>query len=157
MTLAKEDFKFAAAHFTLFGAGHAELLHGHNYHVAVELEGRALDEEGMLANFVETKKAIRAACARLDDRTLIPRDSRHLEIDERDGHVEVRFRERRYVFPAADVILLDEPNTSIEVFARRLWRELVAVLDLSAIDRLGVSVSETAGQSCWFRASVAKR
>ena len=32
--LAKEDFKFSVAHFTIFGPGHAEPLHGHNYNVA---------------------------------------------------------------------------------------------------------------------------
>src|ERR1700733_13558481 len=31
MVLAKEDFKFSSAHFTLFADGSAELLHGHNY------------------------------------------------------------------------------------------------------------------------------
>ena len=33
--LAKQDFKFSAAHFTLFPDGTAELLHGHNFQVAV--------------------------------------------------------------------------------------------------------------------------
>lgn len=154
LVLAKEDFKFAAAHFTLFGAEHAELLHGHNYHVAVELIGRQLDDEGLLASFVDTKRAIRSACAALDDRTLIPTGSPHLRIRKiEDDHLEVRFQNRRYVLPAHDVVLLDECNTSIEVLARRIWHTLVADLDLSALDSLGVSVSETAGQSCWFRAA----
>ncbi|MCG8456817.1 MAG: 6-carboxytetrahydropterin synthase [Holophagales bacterium] len=154
LVLAKEDFKFAAAHFTLFGPEEAELLHGHNYHVAVELTGPSLDEEGMLASFVETKRAIRAACARLDDRTLVPRNSPHLEIRQVEDHVEVRFRDRCYRLPAGDVVMLDEINSSIEILARRLWRELVVKVDFSALDSLGVSVSETAGQSCWYRAPI---
>lgn len=152
LELAKEDFKFSCAHFTLFGADEAELLHGHNYQVAVEVVGRQLDEEGMLVSFVEIKNAVRAACRRLDSLTLIPAHSRHLEIAESAGGVEVRFADRRYVFPEKDVLLLPIANTSVELFARMLWQELVATFPASAFDALGVRVAETAGQSCWFRA-----
>ncbi|MEL7062069.1 MAG: hypothetical protein AAGN46_18725, partial [Acidobacteriota bacterium] len=56
--------------------------------------------------------------------------------------------------PTDDVLLLDLGNTSIEAFARHLWRELTAVVDLRHLDALGVEVGETAGQSCWYRAPV---
>jgi 6-pyruvoyl-tetrahydropterin synthase len=46
--LAKEDFKFSAAHFTLFGPDAAERLHGHNYRVTVAVEGEELDARGLL-------------------------------------------------------------------------------------------------------------
>jgi len=152
LELAKEDFKFSCAHFTLFGAEEAELLHGHNYQVAVEVVGRQLDEEGMLVSFVEIKNAVRAACRRLDSLTLIPAHSRHLEIAESDGGIEVRFAGRRYVFPEQDVLLLPVANTSVELFARMLWQELVASVQTRSFEALGVRVAETAGQSCWFRA-----
>ena len=68
IVLAKEDFKFSAAHFTLFPGGRAELLHGHNYRVRVELAGSELDEEGQgsspvldrLLAFVACRAAIKA-------------------------------------------------------------------------------------------------
>lgn len=154
LELAKEDFKFSCAHFTLFGATEAELLHGHNYQVAVEVVGKRLDEEGMLASFLEVKNAIRAACRRLDSRTLIPALSHHLEIAEQPGGIEVRFHDRLYVFPEQDVLLLPIANTSVELFARMLWQELIAVAHTKGLDALGVRVAETAGQSCWFRAPV---
>lgn len=152
LELAKEDFKFSCAHFTLFGAANAELLHGHNYQVAVEVVGRRLDEEGMLVSFVEIKTAVRAACRRLDSLTLIPAHSRHLEIAERGAGIEVRFGDRLYVFPEKDVLLLPVANTSVELFARMLWQELVAAVPTAGFEALGVRVAETAGQSCWFRA-----
>lgn len=152
LELAKEDFKFSCAHFTLFSADEAELLHGHNYQVAVEIVGQNLDEEGMLASFLEVKSAIRAACRRLDSLTLIPAESRHLDIEERPGEVEVRYAERRYLFPAADVLLLPITNTSVELFARMLWQELLPAATGKGFTALGVRVAETAGQSCWFRA-----
>jgi len=152
LELAKEDFKFSCAHFTLFGAEEAELLHGHNYQVAVEIVGKNLDEEGMLASFNEVKGAVRAACRRLDSLTLIPAASRHLQITEQPGEVEVRYGARRYVFPERDVLLLPVANTSVELFARMLWQELVVAVRGKGFDSLGVRVAETAGQSCWFRA-----
>lgn len=154
LELAKEDFKFSCAHFTLFGPHEAELLHGHNYQVAVEIVGRHLDHEGMLASFLEVKTAIRAACRRLDSLTLIPALSHHLQIGESPGGVEVRFHDRRYVFPEKDVLLLPIANTSVELFARMLWQELVAKVPTHNLEALGVRVAETAGQSCWFRAPV---
>ena len=154
LRLAKEDFKFSAAHFTLFGADEAELLHGHNYHVEVEMVGHELDEEGLLISFVDAKKVIRAACARLDDQTLIPVRSQHLKITRADGEVEVRFGSRRYVLPEQDTLLLDEVNTTVELFARMIWDDIVRDLDCRRLAALAVSVAETAGQACWYRAPV---
>ncbi len=154
LVLAKPDFKFSASHFTIFGAEEAELFHGHNYRVEVELGGRSLDGEEMLADVARVKRAIRAACARLDERTLIPAESPHLRIaEERDG-VEVVYGDRVYRLPAADVVLLPLKNISIEALARMLWQELAAELaaELEPIEVLGVGVSETVGQGCWYRA-----
>src|SRR3954471_13431824 len=89
--LAKEDFKFSAAHFTLFGDGRAELLHGHNYRVRVELAGGDLDGEGLLVDIESFKRALRALCARLDSRMLIPGESRRLSWAREGGSVELLF------------------------------------------------------------------
>src|SRR5262249_36641926 len=66
MVLAKEDFKFAAAHFTLLPGGAAELLHGHNYRVRVALTGGELDGDGLLVDLERFKRALRALCRRFD-------------------------------------------------------------------------------------------
>ncbi len=155
LVLAKQDFKFSCAHFLVFDSDNAELLHGHNYQVSVELHGHSLNEEGLLADMARAKARIRRACARLDNRTLVPVRNRHLTVVRGDDHVEIRFRERCYRFPMADVVLLDQINTSVEVLARMLWRELVEGLDEPGVEELGVSVSQTSGQSCWYRAAVA--
>lgn len=154
LELAKEDFKFSSAHFTVFAADDAELLHGHNYQVRVELTGRRLDEEGMLASFVVVKKAIRAICERLDSRTLIPTGNRHLEIAEDGDGVTVRFGERRYRVPLSDVEVLPIENTSIELMARMFWHELLPVLEGTYVESFGVHVAETKGQGCWYHAPI---
>src|SRR5436305_7829019 len=152
MLLAKEDFKFSAAHFTLLPDGRAELLHGHNYRVQVALAGGGLDAEGLLVDIETFKKELRRECARLDSRTLLPAESGRLDWTREGDAVEVRCGERSYRFPADDILLLPLVNTSIELLARMLWRHLAPHLAGSRVATLGVSVEESAGQSCWSEA-----
>lgn len=150
IVLAKEDFKFSAAHFTLFPGGHAELLHGHNYRVQAELAGGGLNEEGLLVDIDAFKKRLRAICAGLDSRTLLPGDSPRLDWRQDGASIEVRCGERVYRFPADDTLVLPLVNTSMELLARMIWQDLAASLEGSKLDTLAVSVEETSGQRCWY-------
>jgi len=152
LTLGKEDFKFSAAHFTLFADGKGELLHGHNYRMTVELRGPALDGMGLLADIAAVKDRIRAVCARLDEHTLIPEQSELLDLRHEGDSVEVRFGERAYRLPQDDVTLLPLINVTIELLARMLWDELAPTLDGSDLRALAVAVEETAGQRCRYEA-----
>ena len=154
VVLAKEDFKFSAAHFTLFGDGRAELLHGHNSRVRVELAGGDLDGEGLLVDIESFKRALRALCAGLDSRTLIPGESARLQWAREGDAVAVRFGERDYRFPAADTLVLPLANTSIELLARMLWHGLAPHLAGTRVEALAVSVEETAGQECWYEEEI---
>ncbi|HEX4963401.1 MAG TPA: 6-carboxytetrahydropterin synthase [Thermoanaerobaculia bacterium] len=154
MVLAKEDFKFSSAHFTLFADGGAELLHGHNYRVRVEVSGAGLDGEGLLLDIDRFKRALRALCARLDSRTLIPGESSRLVWSRQGESVEVRCGEREYRFPAADTLVLPLPNTSIELLARMFWHDLAPYLAGTPVAELAVSVEESAGQRCWYEAAI---
>ena len=150
MVLAKEDFKFSAAHFTLFGDGRAELLHGHNYRVRVELAGGDLDGEGLLVDIERFKRALRAPLRRAGQPHADPGREPAAEWTREGEAVEVRFGERTYRFPAADTLVLPLANTSIELLARMFWNDLAPHLAGSRVDTLAVSVEETAGQECWY-------
>jgi 6-pyruvoyltetrahydropterin/6-carboxytetrahydropterin synthase len=155
LVLAKEDFKFSSAHFTLFSDSRAELLHGHNYRVALELAGSELDRWGLLADIEGVKETVRGLCKRLDSRTLVPAESPGLIWTREEGEVEVRFGSRRYRFPADDVLALPLANTSIELLAHLFWDELAGYLrgiSGTRIEALAVSVEETAGQRCVYEA-----
>ncbi|MCB1008407.1 MAG: 6-carboxytetrahydropterin synthase [Acidobacteria bacterium] len=152
LRLAKRDFKFSIAHFTLFGPMEAEPLHGHNYRVTVEVEGRELDEAGLLADCGDLKRRIRALCAELDDRVVVPKESEWLQVIDGDEAVEVRFAERVYRLPAAEVVRLPIANTSMELLARFFWEALAASLPTDRIRELSVEIAETEGQSCAYRA-----
>jgi 6-pyruvoyltetrahydropterin/6-carboxytetrahydropterin synthase len=152
--LAKEDFKFSSAHFTLFADAPAELLHGHNYRVEIELEGEQLDEAGLLLDIAAVKRRVRERCARLDERTLLPEKNPAVQIRESAGQVEVRFEGRSYALPARDTLRLPVLNVSMELLARLLWEEIAEVLRGSRVEVMTLCLHETAGQSCSYRAEL---
>lgn len=157
LVLAKEDFKFSVAHFTLFSATHAELFHGHNYQVALELTGREVDEWGLLADVDVVKRAVRAICRRLDSHTLVPEESPALAWSRdggEGGQVEIRFNARVYRLPAEDVLTLPLANTSMELLARYFWDELAETLRATRVEKLAVAIEETRGQRCWYEAAL---
>ena len=154
LRLAKEDFKFAAAHFTLFPDGSGELLHGHNFRVRVEITGPETNEMGLLVDVAALKDRIRGVCDGLDEVTLIPEKSQFLSLRRDGDSLEVQFGERGYRLPAADVTLLPLENVTMELLARLLWGEISPALRGSGVRTLRVEVEETAGQSCAYTEEV---
>ena len=61
---------FAAAHFLRDYHGKCENLHGHNYKVYVHVEGRQLDQGGMLLDFTFLKAALKEVLAKIDHTNL---------------------------------------------------------------------------------------
>jgi 6-pyruvoyltetrahydropterin/6-carboxytetrahydropterin synthase len=97
-TVYKEQ-DFAAAHFLRQYHGKCENLHGHNYRVRVYVSADQLDSEGMVVDFVELKRAMKAVIDRLD----------HLNINE--------------------VAPFDELNPTAEHIARHIAEEVAAAID----------------------------
>lgn len=146
----KEYLKFSAAHFLIFPDGSAERLHGHNYRVSLALEAR-LSPHGLVLDFQHIKPLVRALVAEYDERWLLPGKHHELSIARRsDGVVEVRYRERYYAAPEADVLVLPINNTSAENLATLLAGELLARLRTRypelVVQALRFAVEETAGQ-----------
>jgi 6-pyruvoyltetrahydropterin/6-carboxytetrahydropterin synthase len=61
---------FPAGHSLRNYRGKCENVHGHNYRVRVTVQGSALDENGLLVDFAEVKKLVRAVKDRLDHQFL---------------------------------------------------------------------------------------
>jgi 6-pyruvoyltetrahydropterin/6-carboxytetrahydropterin synthase len=60
------EHTFAAGHALRNYHGKCENVHGHNYKVQVCVAGEHLDESGLLIDFAELKKRLRAASEYLD-------------------------------------------------------------------------------------------
>lgn len=113
---------FSAAHFITCG-GACEPLHGHNFAVGVEVAG-PLDENHCVVDFIALKKILVELLGQLDHRVLLPTRHEALRLEIRDLEVEAVFSGRRWVFPRAECVLLPLANTTAELLARHIARDL---------------------------------
>lgn len=151
--LSKESFTFSAAHFITYAGDVCEPLHGHNYRVTVEIEG-PLDENEYVLDFIATRDAVAAIAGRLDHRVLLPTEHRDIEVRTVGGplggqEVVATFRDRRWVFPADECVLLPMANTTAERLAEWIGRELLAAAPLASKPSPGgvtITVDECDGQ-----------
>jgi 6-pyruvoyltetrahydropterin/6-carboxytetrahydropterin synthase len=121
--VAKDYFNFAAAHFLIFDNGQREALHGHNYQVAVRLGGD-IDRSGVVLDFITFKPLVKRVCDDLDHRTLIQSQSPALKVQKTRGGIMVQYKKQKIVLPQQDVILLPLANTSTELLAEYITRQL---------------------------------
>jgi 6-pyruvoyltetrahydropterin/6-carboxytetrahydropterin synthase len=146
--LAKEQFTFSAAHFITFGGNICERLHGHNYHVAVEVHG-ALDHNQYVIDFIALRDAVTAITCELDHYVLLPTEHPTIKVVSNDRDVTATFEDRRWVFPRGDCVLLPVANTTAELVARYIaerLRDLIQQKLGMRPERLIVSVDECDGQ-----------
>jgi 6-pyruvoyltetrahydropterin/6-carboxytetrahydropterin synthase len=98
------EHSFAAGHSLREYKGKCENVHGHNYRIQVTVEGEKLNRIGLLVDFVDLKRAVRATCERLD----------HQFINDLEPFTIL--------------------NPSAENLAKYLYDEVTALLDLSKSD-----------------------
>lgn len=155
--VSKDHLVFSASHFITYNAHQCESLHGHNYRVSVALEG-GLDENGCVFDFIALKRLVKSLVDELDHRMLLARHSPLVTLAEDDGCVQATYKERVYVFPRKDVVILPISNTTAEMLAQylvgRLKSELVE-LGASNVTAIEAEVEESFGQSATYREPVA--
>src|SRR5438045_2044830 len=150
--VAKDYLVFCAGHFITYHGGDCERLHGHNYRAAVEVDG-PLDADHYVFDFISLKNETLALCNELDHRMLLPTQSQLIRVEERDGSVTARYKDRAWTFPREDCVLLPLGNTTAELLARYLGLRLLDALrtkhDYVPL-RLRVEVEECFGQVATF-------
>jgi 6-pyruvoyltetrahydropterin/6-carboxytetrahydropterin synthase len=113
-----------------------------------------LDRNDYVWDFVSLKRLMRRLVDELDHRVLLPLHSQALRLTEEGDSVEVVYKDRRYLFPRSDVVLLPIPNTTAEMLARYLVGRVKDELRKSGggkLTALAVEVEESFGQSAWCR------
>ena len=149
------NLRFSAAHFITY-SGKCERLHGHNYGVLVEIEG-TLNEDKLVFDFTILKQLVREICQTLNHRFLLPMDNPHLELGELVDAWEVRFGEKRYVFPRSDVAELPIDNSTSERLAEYICGELrhkLAAYNTSNLHTIMVGVEEAPTQMAYYHVSL---
>jgi len=146
--LNKESLVFSAAHFITFQGDVCERLHGHNYGVQAEVRG-PLDENYYVVDFIALRDSLQKIVATLDHRVLLPLHHPLIQVCEKNNEVVATFRERRWVLPSGDCILLPVANTTAELLARYIGQQLRQALageKNAAQWKLKIAVDENNGQ-----------
>lgn len=145
--LQKEQLVFSAAHFITFAGDICECLHGHNYGVKAEVAG-PLDENQYVVDFIAFRDNMSEIVKQLDHHVLLPEKHPLIKVHRQDNEIVAIFREKRWVFPLEDCILLPIGNTTAEQLAWWIADQLRQRLHQQAphLDWLEVSVDENHGQ-----------
>ncbi len=149
--VTKDHLVFSAAHFITFNGNICERLHGHNWRVAVEVEG-GLDENGYVFDFIALRDTTQQLVTMLDHHMLLPTQHPTILVTTDATEVTARFEQRRWVFPSEECVLLPIANTTAELIARWMAEQLaVAIAERKGhtIDTLRVDIEENFGQ--WAR------
>ena len=147
--VTKDHLVFSAGHFITFNGDVCERIHGHNWRVAVEVEG-PLDENHYVFDFIALKRHVKVLTDELDHRMMLPTRNRLIHVEAGPRNVAVRYRDREWSFPRGDCVLLSIENTTAELLARHLGERLLEVLAAEHGFRpaaLRVEVEESPGQS----------
>ncbi len=150
--LAKQNFKFSSAHFLIFDEKSAEMLHGHNYQVKVDVfcsKSADQQEQGYFIDFHQLKKIIKEQCDIWDEHILLPEKHPDMKykVSSNGQNYDINFRDRFYSFPKKETIWLPVTNTSVENLSLLLAQNLLKKLKSLGVGKIRVSVEETRGQS----------
>jgi 6-pyruvoyltetrahydropterin/6-carboxytetrahydropterin synthase len=154
--VTKDHLVFSAGHFISYEGDKCERLHGHNYRTVVEIEG-VLDDNHYVFDFIALKQRTQAITNELDHHMLLPTRNPLIRVEEGPASVHVRYRDREWLFPRGDCVLLPIENTTAELLARYIAGRLLDDLQKQhryTPDVLRVEVEENFGQSatCEMRA-----
>jgi len=150
--IEKDYTVFCAGHFITYDGHECEPLHGHNYRAAAALEG-PLDENAYVFDFTRLKRALKAVIDRLDHRMLLPTKSALIRVAQSGAEIQATYRDKRYIFPLSDVVLLPIPNTTAEMLAWWIAQELRQGLGAlpPGATAIEVEVDESSGQRAFYR------
>jgi len=143
---------FAASHF-LVGMGKCERLHGHNYSVTVEVCGEP-DDNGVIIDFHDLNLVVSKVCQSLDHRVLIAKDDKRYKLSTGESEIQIVFGEKRFLFPAADCVILPVKATTVEKISCYLLDVIVNELDkanYTGFKWIEVGVSEGSAQMALCR------
>lgn len=153
LRLAKDNLKFSAAHFLIFDSKRAEKLHGHNYQVQVSFyfDAEKTENKGFKVDFSILKSEVKKRLDLWDEVVLLPHNNIEMKFKSSKSSLEVRFRDRFYVFPKNEVVLLPVSNTSVEALSEILANDFIKMFSQLGVQGIEVLVEETRGQGAVYR------
>ena len=126
--VTKDHLVFCSGHFISFEGDRCERLHGHNYRATVEVEGELDPRSFYVFDFIALKQRTKVIIDDLDHRMMLPTRNPVILLEDRPGAIHVRYRDREWLFPREDCVLLPIENTTAELLARYICHRLLAEL-----------------------------
>ena len=155
VSVAKDYLSFSSAHFITLAGHKCESLHGHNYRIGVTVEGGVDPECAFVVDFAVIKEVVKPLAQAMDHKVLLPTRNPKLMLRQEGESTLVDYHgARRFVFPASNVALLPITNTTAEMIAEYLAREIRTSLEargLGLLEAIEIEVEESFGQSGCFR------
>jgi 6-pyruvoyltetrahydropterin/6-carboxytetrahydropterin synthase len=121
--VSKDYLVFCSGHFISYEGDKCERLHGHNYRAAVEIEG-PIDPNHYVFDFITLKQRTLLITEELDHRMVLPTKSKCIQLSEEGRSVRVRYKDRQWLFPRDECVLLPIENTTAELLARYIGQRL---------------------------------
>lgn len=125
------ELRFSAAHFITFD-GMCENLHGHNFHVRIDVSGDN-NADSFVVDFVRLNRVGAEICAELHDRILLPGDSKETALVHDAGLLHVRSYDKHFTFPSENCAVLPLANTTAELLAHYIGSRLRDQLPVQAL------------------------
>lgn len=155
--VTKDHLVFSAGHFITIDLPSGQIcerLHGHNWRVAVEVSG-PLDRNQYVFDFIALRDHLQKIVDRLDHRMLLATQHPDIRVDVGPRETEVRYGDRRWVFPRDECVLLPIEQTTAELIARWIGQTLdhdLVQAGWPRIPSLRLEVEENFGQwAIWER------
>lgn len=150
--VTKDYLVFCSGHFISYEGDKCERLHGHNYRASVEIEG-SLDENHYVFDFITLKNRTKLITDEFDHRMMLPTKNAVILLEESARSIRVRYKDREWMFPREDCVLLPIENTTAELLARYIGNRLREDLRTTCKyipEVLRLEVEESFGQSATY-------
>jgi 6-pyruvoyltetrahydropterin/6-carboxytetrahydropterin synthase len=124
--VTKDHLVFSAGHFITIETPQGEIcehLHGHNWRTCVDVCG-PLNHDGYVFDFIALRDEMQKIVADLDHRMLLPKNHPQIKVTAGEREVEVRYADKRWVFPTEDCRILPIAQTTAELLAHWIGAQL---------------------------------
>jgi len=123
-------------------------LHGHSYAIHAVLEGD-IGKKGILYDFSEIKDAMREIAQEMDHKIILPTKG-NIDVLEKEEEVEIKFQNKRYIFPKEECFFLPYPASSAEYLAQYILDSLLKKMEIPPnIKLIKIGIDEGPGQGAW--------
>jgi len=125
--LQRDNLVFSAAHFLTYDKNKREAIHGHNFKLSVQIGSDKL-QNSMVIDFLILENIVISVINQLKDKLLIAQNDQNLHIELNKKQIIIRCKDEyndEYIsVPASDCVLLPISNTSTELIANYIGKEV---------------------------------